>query len=242
MCCYENIRLYSADVSRRHRWIRGDWQLLRWLLPEVPGPDGRRQKNPLSLLSRWKLFDNLRRSFVPSALTLLLLLGWTVLSSPWFWTLSVLGIIFIPTLISSVRDLLKKPDDLHFGQHLTSVGRSFAGRFVKVVFTLACLPYEAFFSLDAILRTAWRMLARKRLLEWSPSGNADRSSRNNQEGLAAYCRTMWIAPLIATAAVLCLALSRPAALAVAGPVLGLCLPPLLSCGGSAGRSPAAEQG
>ena len=66
---------YSADVSRRHRWIRGDWQLLRWLLPGVPGPDARFQKNPLSLLSRWKIFDNLRRSLSPLALTLLLASG-----------------------------------------------------------------------------------------------------------------------------------------------------------------------
>ena len=64
---------YNADVSRRHRWIRGDWQLVRWLLPSVPGPDARLQKNPLSELSQWKIFDNLRRSLVPAALTLLLL-------------------------------------------------------------------------------------------------------------------------------------------------------------------------
>jgi hypothetical protein len=77
---------YSVDVSRRHRWIRGDWQLAGWLLPRVPGPGGMRQKNPLSGLSRWKLFDNLRRSLAPSALTVLLLLGWTVSSPFWLWT------------------------------------------------------------------------------------------------------------------------------------------------------------
>jgi cyclic beta-1,2-glucan synthetase len=77
---------YSEDVSRRHRWIRGDWQIARWLMPRVPGLDGRLQKNPLTLLSRWKIGDNLRRSLVPAALTLLLLLGWTMLPSPWFWT------------------------------------------------------------------------------------------------------------------------------------------------------------
>src|SRR5574337_1237780 len=60
---------YSAGVSRRHRWIRGDWQIARWLLPGVPGPGASRQKNPLSGLSRWKIFDNLRRSLVPAALT-----------------------------------------------------------------------------------------------------------------------------------------------------------------------------
>ena len=65
---------YGADVNRRYRWIRGDWQLAGWLLPWVPGPAGWR-RNPLSALSRWKLFDNLRRSLVPAALTLLLLFG-----------------------------------------------------------------------------------------------------------------------------------------------------------------------
>ena len=103
---------YSADVSRRHRWIRGDWQIARWLLPGVPGPGGRRQKNPLSGLSRWKIFDNLRRSLVPAALTLLLLLGWTVLSPPWLWTLAVIGTILIPPWIASTLDLFQKPGDV----------------------------------------------------------------------------------------------------------------------------------
>ncbi len=82
---------YSADVSRRHRWIRGDWQIARWLLPRVPGPGGRRQKNPLSGLS---LMEDLRQSAAQSrasALTLLLLLGWMFLSPVWLWSLSVTG-------------------------------------------------------------------------------------------------------------------------------------------------------
>ena len=118
---------YSADVSRRRRWIRGDWQIAQWVLPGVPGPDARLQKNPLSMLSRWKIFDNLRRSLVPAALTLLLLLGWTVLPSAWFWTLSVIGIILIPSLISLVLDVLQKPGDVTLGQHLAATVRS-AGR------------------------------------------------------------------------------------------------------------------
>ena len=90
---------YSADVSRRFRWIRGDWQIARWLLPHVPGLDGRLRNNPLSALSRWKLFDNLRRSLTPAALILLLILGWTVMASPGFWTGAVLGILLILSLI-----------------------------------------------------------------------------------------------------------------------------------------------
>ena len=165
---------YNADVSRRHRWIRGDWQLVRWLLPNVPGPDARLQKNPLSWLSQWKLFDNLRRSLVPAALTLLLLSGWTVLPSAWFWTLSVLGIILIPSLIASLLEVLQKPDDVLLSQHLAANLHSAGRRFAQAAFTLVCLPYEAFFSLDAIVRTGWRMLVtHKRLLEWSHVGRPD---------------------------------------------------------------------
>ncbi|MEK7238335.1 MAG: cyclic beta 1-2 glucan synthetase, partial [Nitrospirota bacterium] len=213
---------YSEDVSRRHRWIRGDWQIVRWLLPDVPGLDASFQKNPLSLLSQWKIFDNLRRSLAPSALTLLLLLGWTALSSAWFWTLSVLGIILIPSLITSIPDLLQKPGDVLLGQHLTAAVRSAGRRFAQAAFTLICLPYEAFFSLDAIVRTTGRMLVtHKRLLEWSPSSDQNRNNHSTAGDLAAVCRTMWIAPLVAFAAVIYLTLSNPAALAVAGPILCL---------------------
>ena len=212
---------YSADVARRYRWIRGDWQLARWLLPGVPGAGGRRQRNPLSGLSRWKLFDNLRRSLVPAGLTLLLLLGWTVLSPAWFWTLSVIGIIAIPTLIVSTLELFHKPRDVLLGQHLAAAARSAGRRFAQVAFTLVCLPYEACFSLDAIVRTAGRMLfTHRRLLEWTASNDPD---RNRGTDLVACCRSMWTAMVIAGATLLYLAASKPAALVVAGPILGLWL-------------------
>ena len=211
---------YSADVSRRHRWIRGDWQIARWVLPGVPGPDARLQKNPLSMLSRWKIFDNLRRSLTAAALTLLLLLGWTVLPSAWFWTLAVIGIILIPSLIASALNVLQKPGDVTLGQHLAAAVRSAGRHFVQAAFTLVCLPYEAFFSLDAMVRTVWRMLiTHKRLLQWNPSGDSDRNSRNGPRRLVpdhvdrpgrCHCRGDHAR-----------ALSKPAVLAVAGPILGL---------------------
>ncbi len=183
---------YSADVSRRSRWIRGDWQIARWLLPGVPGPDGRRLHNPLSGLSRWKIFDNLRRSLVPAAMTLLLLLGWTVLSPTWFWTLLVIAIILIPPLLGSIVNLFRKPDDVLLSQHLAVWLRSSERNFAQAAFTLVCLPYEAFFSLDAIVRTAGRMFfTRKRLLEWNPSSQANQKSRQD---LFPYFQSMWAGP------------------------------------------------
>jgi cyclic beta-1,2-glucan synthetase len=210
---------YSADVSRRHRWIRGDWQIAQWVTPGVPGPDAHLQKNPLSMLSRWKIFDNLRRSLTAAALTLLLLLGWTVLPAAWFWTLAVIGIILIPSLITSALNVLQKPGDMTLGQHLAVTVRSAGRGLVQAVFTLVCLPYEAFFSLDAIVRTVWRLLiTHRRLLEWNPSSGPDHTSRTD---LIGSCRTMWIGPLVAAIAVITLAASKPAALVVAVPILGL---------------------
>ena len=73
---------YSADVMRHYRWIRGDWQLLPWLRRRVRALSGKREPNPLTVLSRWKLLDNLRRSLVPLSLTIMLLLGWFCAARP----------------------------------------------------------------------------------------------------------------------------------------------------------------
>ena len=212
---------YGSDVNRRYRWIRGDWQLAGWLLPWVPGPAGRRLKNPLSALSRWKLFDNLRRSLVPAALTLLLLLGWMVFSSPWLWTLAVLCVPLVPPLLASLLDLLRKPDDMRFGQHLSSVVHATGQRCMQAGFALATLPHEAFYSLDAILRTLGRLLfTRQRLLEWNPSGDQERRSCSD---LTATFRAMGFAPGLAAGAAITLGAVNPAALLLAGPLLFLWL-------------------
>ena len=212
---------YSADVNRRYRWIRGDWQIATWLLPRVPGLDGRPRKNPLSVLSRWKLADNLRRSLAPAALTLLFVLGWTVMASPGFWTLAVLGILLIPALATSLLNVLRKPGDVRWGQHLAAAARSTGQHLTQAAFSLVCLPYEAFFSLDAMIRTFWRMrVSHQRLLEWTSSGDLDRQRRRD---LVAFYRMMGVAPALAVVTALGLAAANPAALAVAGPLLVLWL-------------------
>lgn len=210
---------YSSDVSRRHRWIRGDWQIARWILPTVPGPNGSKQKNPLSLLSRWKIFDNLRRSLTSAALTLLLLTGWFLLSSAWFWTLTVLGIILIPALAASALNLLYKQDSVTVGQHLAAATRNARQQFIQAIFMLVCLPYEAFYSLDAIVRTSYRMMfTHKLLLQWNPSEESDRGNRTD---LIGFCRTIWIGPVLATTTLISLSLTQPLVLAVASPILAL---------------------
>src|SRR6185436_1363337 len=76
---------YEAEARRQHRWVRGDWQILPWLFRRVPTANGWRA-NPLSPLSRWKIFDNLRRSLVPPTVMALLLVGWCVSpATAWLW-------------------------------------------------------------------------------------------------------------------------------------------------------------
>ncbi|MFC7095227.1 GH36-type glycosyl hydrolase domain-containing protein [Jeongeupia naejangsanensis] len=215
---------YSADVSRRHRWIRGDWQLAGWLLRRVPGVRGsqlERQRNPLSALSQWKLADNLRRSLVPVALTLLLLLGWIWLPFAWLWTLVVVGIKLVPSLFALAFELFRKPPDIGLMQHLSALGRSAVRQGARLVFELACLPYEALFSLDAILRTTWRMLiTRRRLLEWNPSSEVEREAdRPGRTGVLASFRAMRFACVIAVATTAYLLTRSPATLLLAGPIL-----------------------
>ncbi len=218
----EHPARYQADVSRRHRWIRGDWQIAQWLLSRIPAKGKRHEHNALSALSQWKLFDNLRRSLVPAAITLLLLIGWTVLASPVFWTFAVLGLLLTPTLAAAALDLARRPDDMDFRQHAKGSLRAAAGQFAQSAFALACLPYEAWFSLDAILRTHARVLfTHHRLLEWQPSGEPARTTGSDRTDFASAWGTMWIAPAIAVSTAAWLAATRPAVLVIAAPLLGL---------------------
>jgi cyclic beta-1,2-glucan synthetase len=206
---------YSDDVSRRHRWIRGDWQLAGWLRLRVPAAGGKRVPNPLSALSRWKLFDNLRRSLISPVLTATLLLCWSLLPAPLFWTAAVLSVIFLPPIVSALFNLIEKPHDVLWRQHLASAFKSARLLFGHAALTLAFLPYESWFSLDAIVRTGWRMLvSRRHLLEWRASSLA-RSSTDMESNW----HNMWFSPALAVGAALLLSFLNPPALFVAAPLL-----------------------
>jgi len=212
---------YSDDVRRRRRWIRGDWQIAAWLLRHVPGPNRTRSRNPLSILSQWKLFDNLRRSLVPPALLLLLALGWTLLVPAWWWTLAVLGILFLPALSASALDVLRKPQNVPLAQHLASASLTTMWRAVRIVFSLACLPHEAYFTTGAILRAHWRtLITRKQLLEWTASGEGISTDAGTL--LDSY-RSMWVGPFVALIAAGGMVRVYPLALVVASPILLLWL-------------------
>ena len=215
---------YSTDMKRRHRWIRGDWQIAAWFTPFVPDVNNRWHKNPLSALSRWKIFDNIRRSLFPIAITLLIISGWLLLPKAGWWTLMVSLIIVLPAVAVSVWDVIRKPRDVIFRHHLILASRNAGNTAISTMFTLVCLPYEAFVNLDAMLRTAWRMwISHRHLLEWSPAQVT--AARDSNSFWASY-RNMAIEPLIAVGVAVYLYLRLPVVYPVAGPILllWLCAP------------------
>ncbi|ERM80629.1 hypothetical protein P872_12930 [Rhodonellum psychrophilum GCM71 = DSM 17998] len=175
----ENPSQYHADIKRYHRWTRGDWQIAAWIFPFVKDADGQWKSNPLSSLSKWKLFDNLRRSLVPLCLLLVLLMGWTILPFSWFWTAAVTLIVLLPLMMAAGWQLLHKPIELNSTAHLSEVGGVVRDFLIRFVFGLAVLPYEAFVFADAVFRTIWRIfISGKKLLEWTPSANTARKTEN----------------------------------------------------------------
>ena len=219
---------YNTDINRRHRWIRGDWQIAQWLLPRVPGPDARRIANPLSGLSQWKIFDNLRRSLVPAALLLLLLGHWMLLPElGGLGPLLVLGIIALPGVISAVVDGFRKPEEFPLALHLRGLAASWGRQLAQTLLTFVFLPYDAWISLDAIGRTLLRLLfTHKRLLEWQTAGDSERAASAN---LFAFYATMWITPAVALTSACFLAVMQPNQLPLASPILGLwCLAPWIA--------------
>ena len=192
----EHPTTYPMEASRRHRWTRGDWQLAGWLLPRVPGPGGKRQPNPLALLSVWKLFDNLRRSLLPAALVALCIGGWLWGVGPaWLWPLLVVAALFLPPLVAAAIEVVRKPAERGWLLHLALTGNSLVQPLLRALLGLILLPYDALVFLDAILRSAVSMLVTRRgLLTWYlPSYGR----RNSRRGLAEFLREMWIAPLLA---------------------------------------------
>lgn len=166
---------YIAWWSRQHRWIRGDWQIIDWLKSRVPIGDGRVEPNPLSAFSRWKIFDNLRRSLVPAAIVVLLLTGWFFTPAPMLWSGIIAGLILWPVLNAFLALLFHPPPPG------TRFWRDPRDRLLRSIFAVIFLPDHAGMALDAIVRVAYRRIKSHRLLlEWETAADSHHRARSRQ--------------------------------------------------------------
>ncbi|GAC1702931.1 MAG: hypothetical protein NVS9B4_09510 [Candidatus Acidiferrum sp.] len=206
----------SALSRRKHRWVRGDWQIVFWLLPRVPDFFGKMVRNPLSIISRWKILDNLRRSLTEMATFLMLLGAWLFLpGKAMYWTAATLVAIALPTyaqfLTSIARGGLRLFSTVFWKNLAADFVLSQMHLFLRVVF----LCHQSLVTVDAVVRSIVRMtVTHEQLLEWE---TADEAELNNKKSpVETYFEAMpWISLFVG----LLLAVERPGAFLVSLPLL-----------------------
>lgn len=207
---------YSADAKRRHRWIRGDWQLLPWTMPWTRNACGQWARNRLGVMARWKILDNLRRSLEPLSLLVMLAWGWFASSEPLAWTLTVVGLLIVQPLLRTMTDLMQPPPDVPYRQYGAALFARLVQELARLGPTIAWLPFEMYYSADAIARSLWRIsFSRRLLLQWQPSREVERVSVNR---LFRLYRDMWTGPVLALIASALLVLD-PVKWVIAAPLL-----------------------
>ena len=206
---------YRAFTKRNHRWTRGDWQIAAWLFSTAPSASGTR-KNPINLLSKWKIFDNLRRSLNFFFLTLFLIAGiFWLPGANWIWVLAAFGIFAFPTYITLSSDLLNRPARVRWKLHMVKVWDNMRMHRIQAIYTLVIAPHQAFVQLDAIFRTLYRLaFSKKWLLEWSTASHVEGL---NQHSLLSYIRGMILSMLLGLGIFLVALFTFPAHLWVVAP-------------------------
>jgi len=210
---------YAAHTRRKHRWIRGDWQILRWLFAKVPDEMGNLVRNPISIISQWKILDNLRRSLVEPITFLLLVLGYFVFpKGPSYWTVVLLSLMLLPSVVQLALDLAKAIFQFDVAG-LRSSFSSWAGQVAFAILNTTFLAHQMLLSLDAIIRTLIRSFVSGRsLLQWETAAQSE--VRHTRSTLDIYLLS---SPLIALLVGGGLWLRQPKYVLAASPILFLWL-------------------
>ena len=209
-----------AHARRQHRWVRGDWQILWWLLPFVPARIGM-ARNRLPLIARWKIFDNLRRSLLAPATLALFLLGWTTLpGSPIAWTAIALAALAFP-LYSRVIELAAGPaTGVSWRVFVRTAADDLETAGARVFLQLVFVASQAWEMAHAIGITLFRLtVTRHRLLEWETA--AASAERGGPPRARAFFTAMIASPAIAVTTTAWLAFVARPALPIALPILAL---------------------
>lgn len=198
---------YGEHVLRRHRAVRAAWQEARRL--------GRGAERLRAARVRRRLFDALAGSLAAPASIALLVLCWSLLAAPVFWTVAILAPLWLPALLDMLATLAGRALDAPLRQHLDAWARGARTTLVRAALALAFLPHRAWLDADALVRGLWRRdVSRRKLLELRPPALARPSS-----ALENNWRTMWFAPLLAVGVAVLLTFANPYALFATAPLL-----------------------
>jgi cyclic beta-1,2-glucan synthetase len=213
---------YDVVAARQHRWARGDWQLLPWILGLARAATGDRRRTTVPLIGRWKMIDNLRRSASMPAAVAALLAGWTLpFVSAGAWSAFVLAAIATPALLPLLAGIPPRRNGISKRSHLIAVVSDLRLALWQIALQATLLAHQAWLMADAILRTLFRLLiSRRNLLEWITAAQSMIGPRLSLGGL--YYR-MAGAVVIAAAAAALVAWVRPGCWPVAAPFVALWL-------------------
>jgi cyclic beta-1,2-glucan synthetase len=157
---------YEVAAARQHRWARGDWQLLPWLIRGTAGVGASRARIPT--IGRWKMLDNLRRTLLAPAAYLTLVLGWALPpDAPLVWTKLVLLCLALPALIPVSTEIIPRRPGGSKRAYLRGLGESLVLAGAQIALGLTFLAHQAWLMADAVARTLLRLVVtRRRMLEW----------------------------------------------------------------------------
>ncbi len=187
---------YEVACMRQHRWTRGDWQLLPWILGFAHGAasqDPDRRRIPAS--GRWKMVDNLRRSLSAPSFVAALIAGWLTLDrAALAWTLCLVALVVAPLLIPVICSISLRKTAVPLSKQIRALGNDARYSALQALFVLIFLADQAVLMADAILRTLYRLfVSRANMLEWVSHAQASESS---QTSLLVYARRMLGAVII----------------------------------------------
>jgi cyclic beta-1,2-glucan synthetase len=218
---------YLAFAARQHRWVRGDWQITRWLWPTVPEASGQAVPNRLPAIARWKILDNLRRSLLAPALIALFVTGWMLLpGSAIVWSALGVMVLAFPAYMQVGRSLTSRVRGVPLREHVLAERDNLAASATQAFLATVFLLHQSWVMLDAIGRTLGRLLVtRRHMLEWV---TADRST-HAEATPRGILRRMLAAPVAAGAVALLVGLIAPTRLPLALPIIVLwCLSPVVA--------------
>jgi cyclic beta-1,2-glucan glucanotransferase len=168
---------YRVASHRDHRWVRGDWQLLPWILGHARDAAGKRQKATIPVQGRWKMVDNLRRSVVAPCSFLLLVAAWVTGDSPLVLSGLVVGSIAVPAFLPVLDGLFPHRRGFSKRSLLRAVSEDLFLAFSKTFLSLTMLAHQAWLRTDAVLSTLGRLYITKRhLLEWVTAAQRGREA------------------------------------------------------------------
>ncbi len=165
---------YDVDTLRRHRWVRGDWQLLPWVYGTTGAGAG-----GLPALGRWKMIDNLRRSLLAPMAMITLFAGWTMQPGvALIWTSLILILLAVPRLLSLPFGLVPERRGVTPRSHFAALGNDVLTALGQIALSIILLADTAASMLDAIARTIWRLgVSHRHMLEWVTAAHARGSAR-----------------------------------------------------------------